>query len=595
MADFGLTLTGFNLKRLADIKIELEDDFRTAFGKINVDSDSVFGQLIGIIGKALADNWEQMQNIHDGQYPSSAAGISLDNTSEIVGVERLAAISSTVVIQMLGTEATSVPASNQFSLSTTGLIFEILAKTIITKADVHIATIRVDTVVDTFSYEISVNGFSVIFLSDGSATQAEIVAGLVNSVNTNTNINTDVLASFVTGDDFITITNIDRAANKSFSVDITSANLTLTNIHTPAEITAIDSGPNSVPKASVDTIINPVAGLTSIQNLEPGVTGKVIESDVAFRIRRRNSLSIISAATIPSIQARLVQDLEAVSEAFVFENSKDFFTGDTTHLIVYDSDFVTGNNIQHFFNGNNVSTSFSVDHDTTMNNIVTDILTLIGVVSVTLTDIGGNNRTLLVITSPINQTLFRGPIMTSVVTGGVLQPVAIIELGNDGKPPHSISAIVAAPTSADQDVADKLFEIKAGGIETDGDTPIDVIDSNGDIQVMNFTHSKTKFAQVELKFDRTGADIPFPLDGIDIIRQAVLDFGVNLTFGSDLLIQEFEALGYAAGGVTNVVGRLAIADLVGGPFTLAASNISIDRADLPSIVIANVIVIDDTP
>ena len=55
---FGITPNGFVKKRLQDIKLELEKAFTDAYGEINTEADSVFGQLIGVESKVLADFWE---------------------------------------------------------------------------------------------------------------------------------------------------------------------------------------------------------------------------------------------------------------------------------------------------------------------------------------------------------------------------------------------------------------------------------------------------------------------------------------------------------------------------------------------------------
>lgn len=55
----------------------------------------------------------------------------------------------------------------------------------------------------------------------------------------------------------------------------------------------------------------------------------------------------------------------------------------------------------------------------------------------------------------------------------------------DGRPPHSIQVIAAG--GLDQDIADKIWEVKAGGIQTYGtDVSLPVIDSQGIAHTINF-------------------------------------------------------------------------------------------------------------
>jgi len=59
---FGLTSSGFIIKRLVDIKSELESLYRSVFGAgIKTTDDTVFGKLIGIQSEREAVLWELMQ------------------------------------------------------------------------------------------------------------------------------------------------------------------------------------------------------------------------------------------------------------------------------------------------------------------------------------------------------------------------------------------------------------------------------------------------------------------------------------------------------------------------------------------------------
>ena len=62
---FGVVNSGFNIKRLDDIKTSIENDLKSSsnFGNdIDTSAGSVIGQLVGTFSKALAENWEQIGN-----------------------------------------------------------------------------------------------------------------------------------------------------------------------------------------------------------------------------------------------------------------------------------------------------------------------------------------------------------------------------------------------------------------------------------------------------------------------------------------------------------------------------------------------------
>jgi uncharacterized phage protein gp47/JayE len=579
---FGLTDAGFILKRLEDIKLEVEEGLRDSFGDINTGSDAVFGQVIGVFSRSLAEVWEQMENVYNAMYPSSAEGTPLDNSASLVGVSRLQPSASTAVVQMKGTEATVVPVDTEFSQSVNLKVYKTAIAETITKAKVHKIVVLVDVAADQ-TYTVTINGTDCNFVAV-SRTKQEIAEGLKFAINLNVNVNEDVLAEYTTGDEFLTITILSITSSSFFSV-LLNTNLSPDEIWTPVAVIADDLGNFPVPLGSIDTIDTPIAGLDDVTNLLDGITGRALESDAAFRIRRRVSLSVISAGTLNAIQSRLVQDLSDVTASFVFENRADYFSGNGIATIVYDADFVTGNSISFTMNYQSISSvNFVTSHNNTIELLRAAIEGLSTVESAVLTDTGGDNRTIQITCPAFNNRLYRITEPESEVTLGASQAIMSYILSNDGKPPHSFEAVVAAldtPT-INQAVADKIWEIKPAGIETHGSKSVDVTDSNGDIQVIKFSHSVTKYVYVKLEYDRTDSDSEFPLDGETQILNEILRIGNTLSFGADLLIQVFEAAGYVAGGVTDVTVELAVKDDLGDPLVWQAVNIAIAVSELPA-------------
>jgi uncharacterized phage protein gp47/JayE len=477
---YGVVSTGFNLKRFEDIKAEIEEELRVAFGEIDTDADSVFGQIIGVFSRHLAEIWEQAENVYNAMYPNSAEGVNLDNAASLVAIRRLTASSSTAIVQMLGDEATVVPIATTFSQELTSFAFETLEAVTISATKCHKVKITVDNPLPSTTYTITINGFDCTFVSpSGSPTSADIATGLCDAVNANIDVSSDITATYVATTDYITIIINDININIIFTTVVT--NLDLTEIWTPVAVEALDTGANPVPIGSINSVLTPVFGLNEITNLSEGVTGRNVETDAELRIRRRNSLNIVGAGTLDSIVASLTQDLSDVTAAFGFENNTD-----------------------------------SVD-------------------------------------------IY-------------------------GRPPHSFEIVVAALdiTEINQLIADKIWEKKPAGITTYGTTSMTVVDSNGDNQIVSFSHSINKYVHVKLEYSKTGSDQVFPTNGEDIIKDAVMTLGQEMTFGSDLLIQRFAACGYAAGGVTSVIAYLAVTNNPGDIPSWQTTNISIQAADYPS-------------
>ena len=483
MAEYGVTNEGFVLKRLVDIKAEIESNLKASFGDVDTSPQSVFGQLIGVFSEAISETWEQMENVYDSSYPDSAEGVSLDEAASLVGVNRLGKTSSTAVLQCNASEGTIIPAGNQFKQSIQGNIFESVEDITVTKTACQYVEISVDDVIDNFEYKITIDGHDITYTSAASGdTRQSIASNLYIAFISDSSATSIASASYVNGDEFLSLELNDLAASSSMSVNL-SAHLVFSKLMSGVTVSAVDSGPIQIVANTIDSIVNPVTNLQSVTNLAEGIQGRDTETDAAFRVRRRNNLQVIAACTLNSIQARIEQDLDVVTKSFVFENRTD--------------------------------------------NIVNNLL------------------------------------------------------------PHSFKVVVAAEISSEnsQLIGEKIWELKPAGIAMNGDVDVNVTDSNGDTQVVKFSYAKVKYVYVRLSYVKTGSDTVFPLDGEARIQNAILSLGQTLTFGSDILIQPFEATGYVAGGVTSAVVELALSDdpdLPEASVPWQTTNRSVDKTDLPS-------------
>lgn len=121
---FGVTAAGFEIKRLADIKGEIEDAIRASseFGPgVNLEADSPLGQLVGIFAEREALLWELAQAIYNAAYPDTAEGAGLDNVCEVIGVTRLVATYSKVTgATLTGVAGTAIAAGSIVSVEGSG-------------------------------------------------------------------------------------------------------------------------------------------------------------------------------------------------------------------------------------------------------------------------------------------------------------------------------------------------------------------------------------------------------------------------------------------------------------------------------------------
>lgn len=129
------------------------------------------------------------------------------------------------------------------------------------------------------------------------------------------------------------------------------------------------------------------------------------------------------------------------------------------------------------------------------------------------------------------------------VLGSVEAVIAVAGEENDtdfesktGLPPHSFE--IVAYGGLDEDIARAIYRRKAAGIQTSGDTMVPVVTAAGSIYEVHF--SRPAPIGVWVKVFNLKTDSKFPLDGIERIRQAIIQhIGVNtrggLNIGQDVI------------------------------------------------------------
>lgn len=317
----GLTLTGFEVKTLEEIKAELEVGFKSIFGdEIDLDSASNFGQLIGNEAKKFSTLWEALQGLYSTFSPDFASGISLDNVAAMVNVFRLGATSSLVEVVCFGDQGIIVTSGSLVSQSTTGEQFSVNANTTIDALDAVQVDISIAILQDSTLYSITINGTVFDFTSDASATAIEIMAGLKIDVDAGAEpvIFTDNL------DGTATIQSDDFTTPATF---VLSANLQFDSIGTPVNVTASNTGVVPVPALSIDTIVTAIANWNSVSNLIVGSVGRGVETDEEFRIRRKTNQQQ-GFATDEAIRSAVLTEVDNVTAVTVISNRLDVPDGD---------------------------------------------------------------------------------------------------------------------------------------------------------------------------------------------------------------------------------------------------------------------------
>lgn len=452
----GLSDSGFDILRADEIRDSIADSLEAAYGPINRTDNGVIYQFIGIIAERLALLWEEALSIYLSYYPASAEGASLDNVAELAGLERIDAAKATAVIAAEGTVSTVIPLGTQFSSSTTGDVFESDAATTIQQSDSVKDQIRVSGVANNTLYRITINSVNYDYTSDASATDQEIVTGLIAALASGSAPMQGTQVGGTTDTFDIEATDGKTGYNVVVSTGGGGASLAVDEIWTPVAVTAQTAGDVLINAGQIDTIDTPVSGLDQIDQLADGVAGRNIETDAELRVRILSAR--LGAATADAIRARLLDEVSGVSTVIVIENSTD---------------------------------------------------------------------------APVG-----------------------------GQPAHSIEVIIEG--GDDQEIADKIWEVKPAGIETYGSTSKTVIDASGNSHTVSFSRPTVQYAWVQVIYTKYTEE-SFPADGEAAIEAAVLEYGNTFDIGQDLLWQRFLTPVFETNGIKSAQIKLDLTPTAGGP------------------------------
>lgn len=146
-----------------------------------------------------------------------------------------------------------------------------------------------------------------------------------------------------------------------------------------------------------------------------------------------------------------------------------------------------------------------------------------------------------------------------------------------GRLPHSIHVVVDG--GLDDEVAEAIFRVKAGGIDTNGDTLVVVTDDEGALQPIRFDRPERVYVWISCEVTLLpSSEQVFPPDGFDTIAANLAAAGDSFSIGDDVIRQRLFGAIYQTQGIASVELLLASstdAGFVPGPADYSASNIEI--------------------
>jgi hypothetical protein len=173
-------------------------------------------------------------------------------------------------------------------------------------------------------------------------------------------------------------------------------------------------------------------------------------------------------------------------------------------------------------------------------------------------------------------------IQTEGVTFAIVYENDTDLIDDEGRPPHSIEAVVAG--GQPQDIADTIWRTHAGGIATYGSQVVTVNDSQGIPHLMRFNRPTEVPIYLQITVtanpekELSGAAIP-------LIQQAIVKQGAGLTVGQDVILQSFYGTVYQA--TSGAVGYMEIKGSTDGT-TWSTDNIVMDARHLATFDAANI-------
>lgn len=324
-----LTVTGFERKRLAEIKEEIEERLRDELGaSINLTPPSVFATIVGIFSEREDLVWQLSEAVYNSSYPDTAEGISLDNVVAITGLTRQAARKSTLAaLYMKGTAATNIPAGTVFSVAgnPTALFSSDAAVVLGAGTDeIQNAAFSANPTSGSFRFVFEDQSTSLIaFNANAAGVQSALNAlGKLSGVTVSGSFAASLVITFAGADGKlpqVLLSVSDNTLNNAGAVTVTVTTPTPGVSQGFSAVTAVSFGAVQAIERTLTVINNPISGLDTVLNLLDATIGQDTETDLQLRKRRQESLQVAGAAAVEAITSAL-RNIAGVSAVVVIEN-----------------------------------------------------------------------------------------------------------------------------------------------------------------------------------------------------------------------------------------------------------------------------------
>lgn len=293
----GLTIDGFQIKTLAEVREEINESLRGRFGpSINLGDESILGQIVGIVAERVALLWELAEVVNSSQDTDKAMGAALEALCSLTGTFRPGATFSTVDLILGGDSGTPMIASGQqVQTTSTGVGF-------VTTADANFVAAPAWTQTTSYNIGDRVEHDNTLFQCATSG-----LSGTVAPI-------------FVVGDPDYDPDDIVDGTVRWVYLGIGDATADV-----PAR--AMATGTVVAHARDLTTIVTNIAGWNSVVNLLDADVGREVATDAELRLLREQELATGGSSPINALRAEVlaVPDVDAVT---IFVNNTDTVDAD---------------------------------------------------------------------------------------------------------------------------------------------------------------------------------------------------------------------------------------------------------------------------
>ena len=310
MSGYGVTSTGFEIPRLADIRESIIESLQSKLAvEIKARPNSVLGQLVDVMSEHYLALWEEMYNGFRQLHPQYAESNHLDIAAGYTSVVRKAAGKTTGYARVYASEGTIVPAATEIRDGSTGGIYLTESERTVSQASASTVKVEASMSVGT-EYSITVGGNEISYNSGNTASATALMRHMVSELKS--------LGYGAASSGSILTISAPPPQYFSFSCN---GSFEILEISSGIAITCQENGEYKLSSGAPMSLVNGIAGVDKITVPFSGVTGSSIEPDADFRARYYTSLFSPGSHTTASIRAAIENNVLGVQSCRVFENS----------------------------------------------------------------------------------------------------------------------------------------------------------------------------------------------------------------------------------------------------------------------------------